>query len=87
MSKIYGSVLSLESNITWINAFPKKYGISKTLSTSAIVFGTPNIYATHAILQPGSYVYCMIKARITNNTKTRNLAKVALRISNKLGCH
>ena len=42
MSKIYGSVLSLESNITWINAFPKKYGISKTLSTSAIVFGTPN---------------------------------------------
>ena len=47
----------LESNITCMNVFPKKSGISKTLSPSAIVFGTPNIYATHAALQPVLYVH------------------------------
>ena len=77
----------LEANITWINLFPKKNGIYKTLSPSEIVLGTPKIDATHDTLQPGSYVHCKIKARITNNTKTRNLAEITLRISNKLGCH
>ena len=50
-------VSSLEANITWINVFPKKNGISKTLSPSVIVLGTKKIDATHDTLQPGSYVH------------------------------
>ena len=53
-------VSSLEANITWLNVFPNKNGISKTLSPSTIVIGTPKIDANHATLQPGSYVYCNI---------------------------
>ena len=48
-------VSSLEANITCMDAFSKKNGISKTLSPSAIILVTPNIYATHATLQPGLY--------------------------------
>ena len=54
-------VSSLEANITWLNVFPKKNGISKTLSPSAIVLGTTQIYDTRTTLQPGSYVHCNIK--------------------------
>ena len=78
---------SLEANITWINLFPKKNGISKTLGPSAIVLGTPKIYFTQATLQPGSYVHCKIKARSTNNTKTRIVAAITLRGSNERGGH
>ena len=53
-------VSSLEENITWLNVFPKKNGISNTLSPSTIVIGTPKIDANHATLKPGSYVYCNI---------------------------
>ena len=67
-------VSSLEANITWLNVFPEKNGISKTLSPSETVIGTSKIYATHATLKPGSYVYCKIKARIKNNMKTRSVA-------------
>ena len=59
----------LESNITCMNVFPKKSGISKTLSPSAIVLGTPKTDSTNAILQPGSYLHCNIKARSTNKMK------------------
>ena len=76
-------VSSLEANITCINVFPKKDEISKTLSPSAIVLVTPKIDATHAILRPGSYIHCNIKARITNNMKTRSVAEITLRRSNK----
>ena len=72
----------LESNITCMNVFPKKSGISKTLSPSAIVFGTPNIYATHAALQPVSYVHWKVKTRSTNNIKTRSVAVIVLNRSN-----
>ena len=54
----------------------KKNEISKTLSPSAIVLGTPKIDATHDILQPGSYVHCKIKARITNNMKQQARQKL-----------
>ena len=63
----------LESNTTWLNVFPKKNGISKTLSTSVIALVTPKIYATYATLQPGSYAHRKIKARSTNNMKTRSV--------------
>ena len=78
-------VSSLEGNITWLGVFPKKNGISKTLSLSAIVLVTPKIYYIHATLQPGSYVHCNIKARSTNNMKTSSLAEITLKISNELG--
>ena len=77
----------LESNITWLNVFPKKNGIYKTLSPSTIVLGTLNIDTTHATVQPGSYANFKIKARITNNMKTRRMAKIILRRSNKRGGH
>ena len=47
-------VSSLEANITWHNVFPNRNGISKTLSTSAIVIETPTIDATKATLKPVS---------------------------------
>ena len=81
----YVVVSPLEANITWLNVFPKKNGISKTLSPSAIVLVTPKIDATHAILRPGSYIHCNIKARSKNNTKKRSLAEITLRRSNKHG--
>ena len=59
----------LEANITWLNMFPKKNGISKTISPSAIVLVTPKIYYNHATLQPGSYVNFKTKERSTNNIK------------------
>ena len=80
-------VSSLEASITWINVFPKKNVIYNTLSTSAIVLGISNIDATHATLQPGSYVHCKIKARSKNNKKTRSLAEIILRRSNKCDGH
>ena len=78
-------VSSLEANITWINVFPKKNGISKTPSPSAIVLRTPKMDVTHATLQTESYVYCNIKARSTNNMKTRSVTEITLRISNERG--
>ena len=48
---------------------------------------TPKIDATQATLQPESYAYCKIKARITNNTKTRNVAEITFRRSNENGGH
>ena len=81
------AVSSLEVNIIWLNVFPKKNGIYKTLSTSEIVLGKPNTDATHATLQPGSYVHCKIKARSKNNKKTRSLAEIILRRSNKWDSH
>ena len=80
-------VSSLEANITWINVYPKKNGISKTLSTSAIVLGTKKIYAIHTTVQPGSYVHYKIKAISTNNTKTRITEAIKLRRSNERGGH
>ena len=78
-------VSSIEVNITWLNVFPMENGISKTLSTSEIVLGIPNIDATHATLQPVSYVNYKVKARRTNDTKTRSVAEIAFRRSNKHG--
>ena len=75
----------LEANITWINLFPKKNGIYKTLSPSEIVLGKSKIDATHDTLQPVSYVNCKTKSRITNNIKTRRVAEITLKISNKRG--
>ena len=40
-------VSSLEANIIWFNVFPNKNRISKTISTSVIVLGKPEIDATH----------------------------------------
>ena len=80
-------VSSLEPKITWINVFPKKNGIYKTLSTSEMVLGKPNTDATHATLQPGSYVHCKTKEIIKNTTKTRSAAAITLRISNECGGH
>ena len=77
----------LEANITWLNVLPKKNVIYKTLSTSTIVLGIPKIDANHDTLQPGSYVHCKIKARSTNNTKTRIVAAITLRGSNERGGH
>ena len=51
------------------------------------MLGTPKIDATHATLQPGSYVHCKIKSRSTNNTKTRSVIEITLRRSNKRGGH
>ena len=72
----------LEPNITWLNAFPSKNGISKTLSLSEIVLGTPQIDATNDTFQPVSYVHCRFKAISMNNTKTRNVAEISLRRPN-----
>ena len=77
----------LEANITWLNVFPNKNGISKTLSPSEIVLVTLKIDATHTTLQPGSYVHFNTKARSTNNIKTRSVEAIILRISNKRGGH
>ena len=73
-------VSSLEANITCINVFSKK-------SSSEIVLVKPNIDATNATLQPGSYLHGKIKQIITNATKTRIEAAITLRISNKCGGH
>ena len=62
-------VSSLEANITWINVFPNKNVIYRTLSTSAIVLGIPKIDDTCATLQPGSYVHFKIKARSKKKIK------------------
>ena len=42
----------LKANINWMKVFPKKNVISKTLSPSATVLGTPNIDATNVTLKP-----------------------------------
>ena len=76
-------VSSLEENITWIKLFPKKNRISNTLSPSAIVLEAPKIDDNHAKSQPGLYGHCKIKARSTNSTKTRSVAAITLRRSNK----
>ena len=80
-------VSSLEVNITWLNVLPNKNGISKTLSPSSIVILTPKIDATHATLQPGSYLQCKIKAISKNNMKTKSVVEISLRISNECGGH
>ena len=49
------------------------------------MLGTPNIDATHTTLKPVSYLHFNIKARITNNTKTRTTAVITLRRSNERG--
>ena len=67
-------VSSLEANITWFNVFSRGNVISKTLSPSEIVLGTPNIDDTHATLRPGSYAHYNIKAMSKNNIKTRSMA-------------
>ena len=76
-------VSSLEASITWLDLLPNKNRISKTLIPIAIVIGTPKINANHAILHPGSYLHCKIKARITNNMKTRSMESITLSRSNE----
>ena len=49
------------------------------------MLGTPNIDATHTTLKPVSYLHCNIKARSTNNMKTRTTAVITLRRSNERG--
>ena len=72
-------VLSLETNITWLNVFPKINLIYKTPSTSTIVVGTPKIDATQTTLQHGSYVYCKFDTLSMNNMKTSSVVEIALR--------
>ena len=71
----------MEANITCLNVFPNKNGIYKTLSPIEIVLGTPNIDDTPSTLQPGSYVNCKIKARITNGMKESDATEITLRRS------
>ena len=78
-------VSSIEANITWMNALPKKNGIYKTISPSAIMLGTPTIDATHTTLQHLSYVHFKFKTRIMINMKTCSVAEIILRISNERG--
>ena len=75
----------LEENITWMNALPKKNGISKTLSNSEIVLGTPKIDTTNITLQPVLYVYCKFKSKIMNGMKMRSVDEIKLRRPNKCG--
>ena len=78
-------VSSLKANITWLDMFPKKNGISKTLSPISIVLVTPKIDATHATLYPGSYAHCKINVRSKNKIKTSSVTEITLRISNERG--
>ena len=54
---------SLEAKITWLNVYPKKNEIPRTLIPITVVSVTPNIYANHTTLQPVSYAYCNIKGK------------------------
>ena len=67
-------VSSLEANITCMDAFSKKNGISKTLSPSAIMVGTQNIDTIHITFQPGSYVNFKVNTISTNDMKTSIVA-------------
>ena len=77
----------IETNITWLNVFPKKNGIFKTLKASTIMLVETKIYDTHATLKPGSYVYFKVKAIRTNDTKTSSVAAIPLKKSNERGGH
>ena len=77
----------LEADITWMDVFPNKNRISKTLSTIEIVLETPKIYVTHTTLHPVSYLNFKVKSRRMNSMKTRIMAETILRRSNGRGGH
>ena len=73
------------SAVKWINAFPNKTGISRTMSPSTIVLGLPKPNMKFKRIVFGSYA--MVYAGTTNNQNARSVPAIALNSSNEHGGH
>ena len=71
--------------IKWINAFPSRTGISKTMSPSNIVEGKPKPDFTHKLIFFGSYA--IVYTGTENNMNRRGVPSIALNESNDHGGH
>ena len=75
----------LESTTMWLNAFPAKDGVSKTLSPSAIVLATPKPDCKNLKITFGSYAQAYDGT--TNTTRSRSIGAIALKPSNERDGH
>ena len=73
----------VESSVTWLNAFPAKEGVSKTMSPSAIVLGSPKPDYNKLKLTFGAYA--QVYESTTNTTQSRSTGAIALKPSNERG--
>jgi hypothetical protein len=64
-------------SVFWINAFPHKYGISKTISPRTIITGRHIDYKLHCRIECGQYVQTHEKHN--NNMESRTVGALALR--------
>ena len=60
----------VSSSILWLNSFPPKHGVSKTLSPRAIMAGTTMDYNHHCKFEFGEYVQTHEEHDNSMNTQT-----------------
>ena len=75
----------VENVVHWLNAFPSKNGISKVLSPSTIVTGSPKPDFSKEKIAWGSYA--MAYTQTSNNMQSRSIPAIALCESNERGGH
>jgi hypothetical protein len=75
----------LATVVKWLNAFPNKNGISRTMSPSNIVEGKPNPDFNIKRIVYGSYA--MVYIDTDNTMNARSIPAIALEESNENGGH
>ena len=86
--KIFPKIMTvylMESVCKWLNAFPGKTGVSKTISPSTIVEGKPKPNMNNKHIVFGSYAIAYTGT--TNNMRARGVPSIALKSSNDSGGH
>ena len=74
--------------VTWLNNFPPKGGISKTISPRMLLTGVKFDYNKHCKVEFGSYVQTHEEHEPRNSMKERTTGAIALRNSNNIqGTH
>ena len=71
--------------VKWINVFPSKNGVSKSMSPATIVLGSPKPNMKYKRIVFGSYA--MAYAGTSNKMKSRSIPAIALNPSNEHGGH
>lgn len=75
----------IEGSVDWMNAFPNKEGMSRTLSPRSIVLGTPRV--NYAAVRISFGAYAMVHDGTTNTMRSRTVEAIALRPSNSNGAY
>ena len=64
--------------VTWLNAFPPKGGVSKTLSPRNIITGSKLDYNKHCLIELGQYAQVVEEPDPTNSIKECTTGAIAL---------